>query len=90
MHLSIFPHLVNTQYAISYHIKRVVPYYWLPIDLLLALDDSASPNLDRRESQTTPPTELKTSDRNSLLKYAGLPLNIFGRVSLCLATWCPC
>ena len=49
-------------------------------DLLLALEDAASPNLDRREHNATKPSELRTSDRSSLMRYLGLPLNIFGRV----------
>jgi len=50
------------------------------LDLLLALEDAASPNLDKREKNTTRATELKTSDRNSMMKYLGLPLNVFGKV----------
>lgn len=47
--------------------------------LLLNLHDSASPVLSHHSSLvTSPPTTLKTSDKGSLIKYLGLPLNIFG------------
>jgi hypothetical protein len=50
--------------------------------LLRNLRDSAGPDLDSYERSLTRPTSLRTSDRNSLLTYMGLPLQIFGKGSL--------
>lgn len=48
--------------------------------LLRNLQDSAGPDMISYEMQLTRPTSLRTSDRNSLLAYMGLPLQIFGKV----------
>jgi hypothetical protein len=48
--------------------------------LIRNLQDCADPDLDNYERQLVKPTSLKTSDRNSLLSYMGLPLQIFGKV----------
>ena len=50
--------------------------------LIRNLQDCADPELDSYEKQLVRPTSLKTSDRNSLLSYMGLPLQIFGKVRL--------
>ncbi|KAK3398807.1 transport protein Avl9-domain-containing protein [Sordaria brevicollis] len=50
--------------------------------LLRNLCDSAGPELDNYERNLQRPTSLRTSDRNSLLAYMGLPLQIFGKGSL--------
>ena len=50
--------------------------------LIRNLQDSADPSLDSYERNLRKPTSLKTSDRNSLLSYMGLPLQIFGKGSL--------
>ncbi|KAJ4403742.1 hypothetical protein N0V85_005027 [Neurospora sp. IMI 360204] len=50
--------------------------------LLRNLQDSAGPELDDYEKKLQRPTSLRTSDRNSLLAYMGLPLQIFGKGSL--------
>ncbi|KAK4130535.1 hypothetical protein BT67DRAFT_464947 [Trichocladium antarcticum] len=50
--------------------------------LLRNLQDSAGPDLDNYEKTLSKPTSLRTSDRNSLLSYMGLPLQIFGKGSL--------
>ncbi|KAK3319261.1 transport protein Avl9-domain-containing protein [Apodospora peruviana] len=50
--------------------------------LLRNLQDSAGPELDNYEKKLSKPTSLRTSDRNSLLSYMGLPLQIFGKGSL--------
>jgi hypothetical protein len=50
--------------------------------LIRNLQDCADPELDQYERNLTKPTSLKTSDRSSLLLYMGLPLQIFGKVSL--------
>lgn len=49
--------------------------------LLRNLQDCAGPELNNYEKKLTKPTSLRTSDRNSLLSYMGLPLQIFGKVS---------
>ncbi|KAK3940111.1 late secretory pathway protein AVL9 [Diplogelasinospora grovesii] len=50
--------------------------------LLRNLQDCAGPELDNYERKLSKPTSLRTSDRNSLLSYMGLPLQIFGKGSL--------
>ncbi|KAF2970913.1 hypothetical protein GQX73_g2708 [Xylaria multiplex] len=50
--------------------------------LLRNLQDSAGPDMNSYEKQLSQPTSLRTSDRNSLLAYMGLPLQIFGKGSL--------
>lgn len=50
--------------------------------LIRKLQDCADPELDSYERGLAKPTSLKTSDRNSLLSYMGLPLQIFGKGSL--------
>ncbi|KAI1079190.1 transport protein Avl9-domain-containing protein [Whalleya microplaca] len=50
--------------------------------LLRNLQDCAGPDLNSYAETLTRPTSLKTSDRNSLLAYMGLPLQIFGKGSL--------
>jgi hypothetical protein len=49
--------------------------------LLRNLQDCAGPELNNYEEKLSRPTSLRTSDRNSLLSYMGLPLQIFGKVS---------
>ena len=48
--------------------------------LIRNLQDCADPELDNFERQLVKPTDLKSSDRHSLLSYMGLPLQIFGKV----------
>ncbi|KAF4836896.1 Late secretory pathway protein AVL9 [Colletotrichum siamense] len=50
--------------------------------LIRNLIDCADPELNRYEEKLRKPTSLRTSDRNSLLTYMGLPLQIFGKGSL--------
>ncbi|KAI1881371.1 hypothetical protein JX265_000197 [Neoarthrinium moseri] len=50
--------------------------------LLRNLQDCAGPELDEYNKNLSQPTSLRTSDRNSLLSYMGLPLQIFGKGSL--------
>nr|XP_036588281.1 lalv9 family protein [Colletotrichum truncatum]KAF6799654.1 lalv9 family protein [Colletotrichum truncatum] len=50
--------------------------------LIRNLIDCADPELNNYEKKLTRPTSLRTSDRNSLLTYMGLPLQIFGKGSL--------
>ncbi|KAJ5158318.1 Late secretory pathway protein AVL9 [Penicillium coprophilum] len=53
--------------------------------LLNHLQDCADPAFDTYSQTVEKPTSLKTSDRNSLLAYMGLPLQIFGKGSM----FCP-
>ncbi|KAI1828456.1 hypothetical protein F4861DRAFT_487587 [Xylaria intraflava] len=50
--------------------------------LLRNLQDCAGPDMNSYEKRLSRPTSLRTSDRNSLLAYMGLPLQIFGQGSL--------
>ncbi|KAI8624283.1 hypothetical protein F5Y19DRAFT_480793 [Xylariaceae sp. FL1651] len=50
--------------------------------LLRNLQDCAGPDMNSYEKDLARPTSLRTSDRNSLLAYMGLPLQIFGKGSL--------
>ncbi|KAF7559060.1 hypothetical protein G7046_g5096 [Stylonectria norvegica] len=50
--------------------------------LIRNLQDSADPELNSYEKSLSKSTSLRTSDRNSLLSYMGLPLQIFGKGSL--------
>ncbi|KAJ2985245.1 hypothetical protein NUW58_g5639 [Xylaria curta] len=50
--------------------------------LLRSLQDCAGPDMNSYEQRLRQPTSLRTSDRNSLLAYMGLPLQIFGKGSL--------
>jgi len=51
------------------------------VGLLMNLSDAGGPELDFRSEKAKRPTSLRTSDRNSLLRYVGLPLHTFGAVS---------
>jgi len=48
--------------------------------LIRNLQDCAEPELNNYEKKLTRPTSMRSSDRNSLLLYMGLPLQIFGKV----------
>ncbi|KAM0798149.1 transport protein Avl9-domain-containing protein [Usnea florida] len=50
--------------------------------LLRKLQDSADPEFDSYEKSLIMPASLRTSERNSLLSYMGLPLQLFGKGSL--------
>lgn len=50
--------------------------------LIRNLQDCADPELDSYQRNLKKPTNVKSSDRNSLLSYMGLPLQIFGKGSL--------
>ncbi|KAF3009025.1 late secretory pathway protein avl9 [Neopestalotiopsis sp. 37M] len=50
--------------------------------LIRNLQDCGGPELAEYEKRLSKPTSLRTSDRNSLLSYMGLPLQIFGKGSL--------
>ena len=51
-------------------------------NLIRNLQDCADPELDEYQRNLKPPTSLRTSDRNSLLQYMGLPLQISARQPL--------
>lgn len=44
------------------------------------LSDCGSPTLDIRASMNRRASSLRTSDRASLLRFFGFPLNLFGKV----------
>ncbi|KAH8155314.1 uncharacterized protein LAJ45_00324 [Morchella importuna] len=50
--------------------------------LLRNLEDCSDPDLNSYESKLRKPTSVKTSDRQSLLKFMGFPLQIFGKGAL--------
>ncbi|CEQ40758.1 SPOSA6832_02416 [Sporobolomyces salmonicolor] len=50
--------------------------------LLTNLEDAAAPELDERSGKLGKPSSLRTSERGSLVRYLGLPLNVFGNVRL--------
>ncbi|KDE09425.1 hypothetical protein MVLG_00328 [Microbotryum lychnidis-dioicae p1A1 Lamole] len=66
---------VETLCTMQYSLVALIP------SLLTHLDDASSPDLDALAQTLTKPTSLKTSDRSSLVRYLGLPLNIFGKGS---------
>ena len=49
--------------------------------LMMALEDCGAPELATRVPNLKRPTEFKSSDRQSLLKFMGLPLELFGKVT---------
>lgn len=49
--------------------------------MLLALEDAGAPSFDRRAGESERPSELRTSDRKSMMRFMGCPLNLFGGVS---------
>ncbi|KAF4126865.1 Transport protein Avl9 [Geosmithia morbida] len=50
--------------------------------LMRNLQDCADPELNSYETGLTKPTSLQSSNRNSLLSFMGLPLQVFGKGSL--------
>ena len=50
------------------------------LGLLQTLEDCGSPPLAARAPTLTRPASLRTSDRRSMMAYAGLPLDVFGKV----------
>lgn len=55
--------------------------------LIRNLQDCADPELDSYVQNLEKPTSLRTSDRNSLLSYMGLPLQIFGKARVHVRCW---
>jgi len=62
--------------------STILVYAHAVTDLLQNLDDCGSPPLASRASTLSRPTSLKTSDRKSMMAYLGLPLDLFGKVSV--------
>ncbi|KAE8269743.1 hypothetical protein A4X09_0g2609 [Tilletia walkeri] len=75
-------------------LQRNIMFYGYPIEqlctqqyslvslipgLLASLQDAGLPNLDTRTSTRAPAESLRTSDRKSLLRFLGLPLNLFAK-----------
>lgn len=72
-------------YAASTPVEQLCTFQYSLValipELLTQLEDAASPELDERSKTATRPTSLRTSDKASLLRYLGLPLNVFGQGS---------
>ncbi|CAH7669416.1 transport protein Avl9-domain-containing protein [Phakopsora pachyrhizi] len=73
--IMFYGHPVENLCTYQYSLVSLLPC------LLVNLEDSGSPVLAERSQKMKMPTSLKTSDRHSLLKYFGLPLDIFGQDS---------
>ena len=50
--------------------------------LIANLQDCADPDLDSYKKKLSQPSSLQSSNRNSLLSFMGLPLQIFGKACL--------
>lgn len=50
--------------------------------LMRKLQDCADPELNSYEDSLSVPTSLQSSNRSSMLSFMGLPLQIFGKVSI--------
>ncbi|CAE6455141.1 unnamed protein product [Rhizoctonia solani] len=70
--IMLYGHPVERLCTYQYSLVSLIP------GLLLALEDAGAPAFDRRVGQTERPSELRTSDRKSMLRFMGLPLNLFG------------
>lgn len=68
-----FGHPVERLCTYQYSLVSLIP------GLLQTLDDCGSPPLAGRAPTLKKPTELKTSDRRSMLDFMGLPLDLFGK-----------
>ncbi len=71
----LYGHPVEKLCTYQYSLVTLVP------GLLQNLDDCGSPPLASRAGRLEKPTELKTSDPKSMMKFVGLPLDLFGQVS---------
>ncbi|TIC61802.1 hypothetical protein E3Q03_02533 [Wallemia mellicola] len=68
----------------EYPVERLCNFQYSLIslipNLLHALSQAASPDIPTTfGSKNIPPTSLRTTDRESLLQYAGMPLDLFGK-----------
>lgn len=73
--IMFYGHPVESLCTYQYSLVSLIPC------LLVNLEDSGSPMLAERSRKLVQPGSLQTSDRHSLLKYFGLPLDIFGQDS---------
>ncbi|KAF8516315.1 transport protein Avl9-domain-containing protein [Hysterangium stoloniferum] len=71
--IMFYGHPVERLCTYQYSLITLIPM------LLQNLQDCGSPPLAARALTLSRPTSLRTSDRRSLLTYAGLPLDIFGK-----------
>jgi hypothetical protein len=75
----------------GYPVERLCTYQYSLVsmvpNLLLSLADAGSPLLDSSNGRRNKAESLKTSDKKSMLRFMGLPLNLFGKVR---ATACGC
>lgn len=73
--IMFYGHPVESLCTYQYSLVSLLPC------LLVNLEDSGSPMLAERAQHMSRPSSLQTSDRQSLLRYFGLPLDIFGQDS---------
>ncbi|KAG8755491.1 late secretory pathway protein avl9 [Serendipita sp. 396] len=69
-----YGHPVERLCTFQYSLVSLIP------GLLQTLEDSGSPQLATRAPKLKKPTELRTSDRQSMLNFMGLPLDLFGKI----------
>ena len=72
--IMFYGHPVEKLCTYQYSLITLVP------NLLQNLDDCGSPPLATRAQALERPTELKTSDPRSMMRFVGLPLDLFGKV----------
>ncbi|EPQ25998.1 uncharacterized protein PFL1_06453 [Pseudozyma flocculosa PF-1] len=76
----------------GYPVERLCTYQYSLVSLipslLLNLQDASDPQAKSQESRAEQAESLRTSDRKSLMKYLGMPLNIFGESSF-FQPYCP-
>ena len=81
--IMFYGHPVEKLCTYQYSLITLVP------GLLQNLDDCGSPPLATRAQALERPTELKTSDPRSMMRFVGLPLDLFGKVcGVCLVLCC--
>ncbi|KAG8835833.1 late secretory pathway protein avl9 [Serendipita sp. 399] len=68
-----YGHPVERLCTFQYSLVSLIP------GLLQTLEDCGNPQLASRAPNLQKPTELKTSDRQSMLNFMGLPLDLFGK-----------
>ncbi|MBW0466969.1 hypothetical protein O181_006684 [Austropuccinia psidii MF-1] len=73
--IMFYGHPVESLCTYQYSLVSLIPC------LLVNLEDAGSPMLSERAQTLSLPSSLQTSDRQSLLRYFGLPLDIFGQDS---------
>ena len=79
--IMFYGHPVEKLCTYQYSLITLVP------GLLQNLDDCGSPPLATRAQALERPTELKTSDPRSMMRFVGLPLDLFGKVCV-VFVWC--